>query len=667
MIVGEIGMAKKVRFACPMDCFDLCGLIATVSDGRVTRIQGDRKHPVTRGRVCVKGKKLLERLYHPERLKTPLKRHGEKWAALSWDDALAQIAEKLNRIKRNYGSEAVLHYSDSGYGGIVKSVDRMFFNHFGGVTVPKGSLCWAAGIAAQKYDFGEARGHHPEDIARAGTILLWSRNPVYTNMHLVGFINQARKNGATVILIDPMKSASANIADTHISVNPGSDGVLALGMCKIVLDNGWEDTAFINSHVLGFKAFRDYLTGISLEEVRRITGIEGARLDRLTEKYARKRPSAIVVGYGLQRYANSGNTIRCIDALGAITGNIGISGGGVNYANRFMAQFIKGELAKSEGAVSKRRVFSLPRFSEFLETAGDPPVKGIFITKANPLVQMPDTNRAKAAFAGIDFKVVIDMFMTDTARHADIVLPCTSILEEEDIVVTSMFSPCLNYSHRAVSPPAGIIGEYDFFRQLAKTMGLDSYPDIDRVTFLKRAVKPLEEQFGIKWDRIREHPITLPGNRVPWKDHQFLTPSGKYELYSQKAAADGFSPIPVFSGPSKPPAAYPLRLLTPHARQSMHSQHFAFTDRVPVAYLCNRSLETFRLKAGKKALLSSKTGSLKVRVAADDGVHPDTVVVFQGWWNKSGSVNVLTEIRVSDMGNNAAYNECFCRISGVDT
>ena len=192
-------MVKKVRFACPMDCFDLCGLIATVSDGRVTRIQADRKHPVTRGRVCVKGKKLLERLYHPERLKTPLKRHGEKWAALSWDDALAQIAEKLNRIKRDYGSEAILHYSDSGYGGILKSADRMFFNHFGGVTVPKGSLCWAAGIAAQKYDFGEARGHHPEDIAGAGAILLWSRNPVYTNMHLVGFINQARKNGATVV------------------------------------------------------------------------------------------------------------------------------------------------------------------------------------------------------------------------------------------------------------------------------------------------------------------------------------------------------------------------------------------------------------------------------------------------------------------------------------
>ena len=658
-------MDKKIRFACPMDCFDVCGLIATVSDDRVTRIQGDPAHPVTRGRVCAKGKKLLDRLYHPDRLTTPLKKQGAGWTPISWDAALAEIAEQLTRIKDTHGSTAVLHYSDSGYGGIAKTADRLFFNHFGGVTVPKGSLCWAAGMAAQRYDFGEARGHHPEDIARSVTILLWSRNPVHTNMHLVGFIKQARKNGARVILIDPVKSASAGIADDHIPVRPGSDGALALGMCKIVLDNGWEDRAFIRDHVIGFEAFRDSLAGLSLEQICETTGIDAPALHRLAEAYARGGPAAIVVGYGLQRYANGGNTVRCIDALGALTGNIGVSGGGVNYANRYMARFIKGELAASEKAAVNRRLFSLPRFSHFLETADDPPVKGIFITKANPVVQMPDTNRAAAAFTGIDFKVVIDMFMTDTARRADIVLPCTSILEEEDIVITSMFSPCLNYAYRAVPPPPGIIGEFEFFRRLAKCMGLQGYPDIDQTTFLKRAVEPLEAAFGITWDTIRSTYVTLPGNRIPWQDGNFLTPSGKYELYSSQAAADGHAPMPVLSAPTGPPAGYPLRLLTPHARHSMHSQHFAFTAEIPTAYLCAADLAAGGLQNGQSARLTSPAGSLRVKVARDDGILPGLVMVYQGWWQKSGAVNTLTEIRVSDMGENAAYNECFCRIDGL--
>jgi anaerobic selenocysteine-containing dehydrogenase len=659
-------MTERIRFACPLDCFDVCGLMATVSGGRVTRIQGDPDHPVTRGKVCIKGKKLLERLYHPARLQTPLKKKDGDWIPLTWNAAMDEIAEKLERIKSTFGSTAILHYSDAGYGGLAKTADRLFFNHFGGVTIPKGSLCWAAGMAAQKYDFGAARGHHPEDIARADTIVLWSRNPVHTNVHLVGFINQARKKGATVILIDPRRSASAAVADLHVPVRPGSDGALALGMGKLLLDNGWEDADFIRDRVTGFETFRHYLDGIDLADITRMTGVDTEHLQALTKTYACGGPAAIVVGYGLQRYTNGGNTVRCIDALGALTGNIGISGGGVNYANQYMARYIGGELAASEKAAVNRRDFSLPRLAEFLETAAAPPIKGIFITKANPLVQMPDTRRTTAAFAGVDFKVVCDMFMTDTARHADIVLPCTSILEEEDIVASSMFSPCLNYSRQAVAPPDGIIGEFDFFRRLAKRMGLEGYPDIDQQTFLKRAVKPLEDAFGITWASIQRSYVTLPGNRIPWQAGKFLTPSGKFELVSRKAAADGHPPHPVLAAPETAPATYPLRLLTPHTRASMHSQHFAFEESLPTAYLCSATLRAHGVTAGQTARLSSPAGSLQVAIACDDGVLPGVVVVYQGRWHKSGSVNTLTGIRVSDMGNNAAYNECFCRIEGRD-
>jgi len=197
-------------------------------------------------------------------------------------------------------------------------------------------------------------------------------------------------------------------------------------------------------------------------------------------------------------------------------------------------------------------------------------------------------------------------------------------------------------------------------------MGLAGYPDIDQIEYLKRAVKPLEKSFGITWETIRDTYVTLPGNRIPWQDGKFLTPSGKYELYSEKAAADGYAPIPVLQEPTLPPPNFPLRLLTPHARQSMHSQHFAFTAAVPTVYLSTATARTYDLQAGQTARLASPAGQLRVTVAVDDGILPGVAAVPQGWWHKSGSVNRLTEIRVSDMGNNAAYNECFCRIEHLE-
>lgn len=654
---------KDVRFSCPLDCFDACGLVATVVDNRVSRIRGDRDHPLTRGVCCIKGLKLLERLNHPQRLTSPLKRAGCKWVPVTWPEALDDIADRLTRTIGQFGSAAILNYAGSGHGGLTKKVDDIFFNYLGGVTVPRGSLCWGAGMAAQRYDFGEARGHHPADIARSKMIILWGRNPVDTNKHLVPYIRRARQSGATIVLIDPRRSASAKLADHHLAVRPATDGALALGLAHAIIANGRHDDEFIKKRVCGFERFRQAIQHFTPEWAAGVTGISRDAITWLAQAYAEQRPAGIIIGYGLQRYGNGGNAVRSIDALGAITGNIGVGGGGVNYANRFFPDYIGGDFKKSQARARNRRTFSIARLAEYLATEGEPPIRCIFVSKANPLVQGPDINRTAAAFAAIDFKVVIDLFMTDTARHADLVLPCTSVLEEEDIIHSSMFSPYVNYSARAVSPPEGVMGEYEIFRALADRMGLPEYPRDGRRKFLEQAIGPLTEAFGVSVEDLKQAPFTLPEHAVPWRDGLFATPSGKIELYSEQALADGCSPVATYIEAAAVNPDYPLRLITPHRRDSMHSQHFAFIDDIPEAVVSPETLQAFHLEDGGCARVSSDRGNLLVRIRSDSGAAADAVTIEQGWWHKSGSVNVLTSDRISEMGEQAAYYDCFVHVA----
>ncbi|MBL0713512.1 MAG: molybdopterin-dependent oxidoreductase, partial [Desulfosarcina sp.] len=231
-------MKKQIPFACPMDCFDACRLVAVVENDQVTAIRGDRSHPLTRGKACTKGKKLLSRLVHPERLRQPLRRTATGWQPVSWEEAIAEMALRMERACRRWDSRAILYYADSGYGGTIKSVDHMFFNHLGGASVPRGSLCWAAGIAAQRYDFGDMRGHAPHDIARSRTVFSWGWIPLETNPHLIPFLETVRGNGGQLVVIDPLRTATAAWADRHIRIRPGTDGALALGMAHHLVATG---------------------------------------------------------------------------------------------------------------------------------------------------------------------------------------------------------------------------------------------------------------------------------------------------------------------------------------------------------------------------------------------------------------------------------------------
>ena len=654
-------MTRRVKLACPLDCFDACGLVAEVVDGRVTGLKGDPDHPLTRGRICIKGKNLLERLYHPQRLQAPRLRDGRGWRTLSWEAALDLMAEQFTKTIAAHGSRSLLYYADSGYGGLVKSVDALFFDHLGPVSVPRGSLCWAAGMAAQRYDFGDVRGHAPQDLAKARCLVIWGRNPVATHPHLMPIIQEARQKGALLMVIDPLKTRSARLADIHLQPRPGTDGALALGMAHHLLATGRVARDFVDQHTLGFERLAEALEPCTPAHAAAITGIPADEIVRAAEHYADRSPASILIGMGLQRYANGGNTVRCIDALGALTGNIGRAGGGVNFANRSIVRWID---QRPQGTPAPdHRTFPLPRMARFIEKAADPPIRVAMFAKANPLVQMPDTRSLAAALKAVPFKIVIDMFLTDTARAADLVLPCTSILEEEDLVFSSMFTPYLTYTARAVPPLQGLLGEYELFRRLARRMGLTAYPDMPARAFLEQAIRPLTEAFGVSLESLAEAPFKVPGDDVPWSDGRFATPSGRYEFFSRRAAKDGLPPLPRYQPPKAAPAAYPLRLLTPHHAHSMHSQQFAFRHDRPEVALHPEEAERRGLQTGQTVHVTSARGRIEALLTVDAGIPPGILKMDQGWWQASGAANRLTTATLSDMGENAAYFESFCRVA----
>ena len=659
-------MKKQVYVSCPMDCFDLCRFRVTVENNKVIGLQGDPDHPLTCGVVCKKGKKLLEQLVHPGRLRHPLMKKGDAFVQISYDRVFDLLAEKLSSIKERYGNTAILNYTSDGYGGCKNRIQSIFFNCFGGDTRFEGSLCWGAGIAAQKYDFGAARGHLPQDILNSKLVILWGRNPKFTSIHLQSLLARTRKKGTRVIVIDPVKTATAKFFDTHIPIAPSTDGALALAMANVLIQENLVDTAFVRDHVKGFERFKAYVANFSPEVAQTITGIDAAVIKALAMDYAAADPAAIYIGYGMQRYENGGNNVRCIDALAALAGHIGKPGGGVNYASKSLAPFLNSPEKKSQRFATQTRTFLAAKLGKFLEDEPDPPIKAAFVAGGNPLVQSPDLFTTVQQFSKIDFKVVFDHFMTDTASHADIVLPAAFVFEQEDIFVTSMYSHVLNFSQKAIDPPHTVLPEFEFFVKLAGRMGLDTLGFDSSAQYLNQCVRPLLAQTKTSFDRdlagLASAYVQIKAHDIAWEDKQFLTPSGKIEIYSEKALADGLGALPEFIPPLAGGLKFPLRLLTCKAKDRMHSQGFMDETKPPILYINGKTAEDFKVHPGDRVRVCGKKAWIEAMVCLDEAMYKNTAFMYQGYWHKSGAVNFLTESRVSDMGGQAAYYDSFCTL-----
>ena len=658
-------MKKQVNVSCPMDCWDLCSFIVTVEKGQITHLEGDRHHPVTKGFTCKKGKALVQRLYHPERIRHPLIKKAGGFVKISYDNVFDIIIEKLISIKKNYGTNAILNYTSDGYGGLKNRIQSIFFNCFGGVTQPEGSLCWGAGIAAQTYDFGSPKGNFPDDILNSDTIFVWGRNPKYTSIHLYTLLKQAQKKKSRILVIDPVKTATARAFDEYIRIRPSTDGALALAMANTIIENNLQDQQFIEKHVLGFNRFKAYASSFTLEKAERITRINAKTIENMALQYAKAEKASIYIGYGLQRYHNGGNTVRCIDALGAITGKIGKKGCGVNYAARSISPYLYDVDKKSLVFAKNRRLFTIGNLGDFLETVQDPPVKAIFVGCGNPLTQSPDLKKTVQNFSRVEFKVVFDHFMTDTARQADIVLPAASVFEQDDFFATSMYSHVLNYSQKAVDPPAGVMPEFEFYIKLAEKMDMENLGFKNSEEYLKKSVRPLMEKLGKGFNQLRDGYTRIKTDEIAWEDKVFETPSGKIELYSERALQDGLSPLPAFIEPDKGNDKFPLRLLTCHTIDSMHSQGFAFIDERPKVYLNKKTARQFSVQKETNVFVKTKKAKIKAGLCVDESICDSTAFIYQGSWHKSGAVNYLTNFKISDMGKQAAFYEAFCTIEKI--
>lgn len=665
---------KKVSHGCTLDCADCCKFEVYIEDNKIIKIQGDKNHPYTKGFICKKGLAHLDRLSHENRIYTPLLKVNGKWKEISFDKALDIMAEKLIYYKEKYTSKSILYYEQYGNGALLKSIGEVFCNFYGGVTKTKGGPCWSAGIGAQKLDFGDSRSHSLEDMINSKSIFVWGKNPANTTIHTMQMIKKAKANGSKIIVIDPIYTATAKMADKYVRVNPGGDGALALAMGKIIIEEELCDEEYINSYVSGFDEYKSYVTSLNLEQLSVKCGVDVKEIFELVKLYTDKY-STILLGYGMQKYKNGGNTIRAVDALGAITGQIGYSGGGVNYANRVYPDVLNSDPYNSMN-VAEERLCYVSEISQFITSsingttyykdglyikdASDNeklhemniPIKMAIITKSNLLNQLADLNSLKKSFSEIEFKVCFDMFLTDTAEGCDLFIPTTSTLESEDLLYSSMMNPYIIYNEKVVEPKEKLMDEYYFFSELAKRIKLNNYPQVLKREYLNKVIEPLREYYyDISLDYIKDKYITLH-KPIAWEDKKFLTPSGRFEISIYE---ENFNS----SNDDK------FRLLTNHGRDSLASQHLMDIEGKSKAYINEKMAKKINVIDKSLVILKSNNGAVEVELNIDNSVGDNIVMMYAGWWKKHGNPNYITDSGLSDIGGQVTYNETLVEIINI--
>ncbi|NHC38560.1 molybdopterin-dependent oxidoreductase [Bacillus sp. MM2020_1] len=663
-------MVEIRQAACPLNCWDSCGFNVTVENNRVTQVEGDPSHPITRGKICGRGRMLEARTNSSERLLHPLKKINGTFEQISWEQALDEIAAKLIEIKETYGSTAVLHSHDYANNGLLKSLDQRFFNCYGGVTELYGSLCWGAGIEAQRWDFGDAYSHEPNDLNNSKNIIVWGRNVARTNMHFYEKLLEAKKRGAKLIVIDPIFNATAKIADDYISIKPGMDGLLAAGIIKEMLRLGLEDHAFIEQYTVGFEDVVQLLDSITIEKLSEMTEVPCEVMTKLARIYADK-PTSTFMGLGLQRYKNGGNTIRFIDALVAVSGNIGMAGGGANYANLQVGQsFVFEELTLPNRRKNSRQ-FSIMKQAEEVLNAINPEIQMIVVTCGNPLTQVPDTKVVEEAFSKVASLVVIEQFMTDTAKLADYVLPTTTAFEEEDIYYSSMYHHYVNYGPQLVPAQGEAKPDLWIWTELAKRLGFGADFDFTRKQFLKMAFQALETK-GLSLETLMEkHTLELPVKTIPWQDRKFKTPTGKFEFTAGFGQRPLTLAVPEESKWANPQLAekYPYSLLTIHPLRSNHSQNyhlFATAPKLKVEVARNIA-DRLGLQKDDLVRVWNDRGEVKGYIAIAASAHPDTINIDEGIWKQfGGSVNNLTTSSSSDNGLGSTLYDCLVNLEKIN-
>lgn len=666
---------KKISHGCTLDCADCCKFNVYVKNDDIIKIEGDKEHPYTKGFICKKGLAHLKRLNHSKRIYKPLIKINDKWKEIEFDEAINIMVKKLSYYKSKFGSKSILYYEQYGNGTVLKSIGEKFFNFYGGVSLSKGGPCWSAGIAAQKLDFGDSRSHSLEDMLNSKNIFVWGKNPANTTIHTMQMIKMAKEKGSKIIVIDPIETATAKLADKYIKIKANGDKALALAMAQIIIKNKLYDEKYIKLYVNGFEEYKSYILSLNIKDLSKECVVEISTIEELVKLYCQKY-STILLGFGMQKYKNGGMTIRLIDALGAITGQIGFSGGGVNYANKVYPKILNTDPYDSE-KFSSNRYYHTNEISEFIEKCnlgntyykndifinhednkGDYelniPIKMAIITKSNLLNQLANINNLKRALSNVEFKVCFDMFITDTVKECDLFIPVTSQLESEDLLFSSMMNPYLVYNEKILEPQEKLMDEYYFFMEVAKRLKMSNYPIVTKKEYLEKVIYPLKNiNSDISLEYLKNNYFTLHKD-VAWSDKNFVNESGKFEIINceeiKKFEANKYKDI------SK------LRLLTNHGRDSLSSQHFMDDDGIAIAYINEKEAKRSNINNNEIIYLKSENGQIKVKINIDKSIGDNIVMMFVGWWERHGNPNFLTNSGISDIGGQITYNETFVEI-----
>src|SRR5579863_3566503 len=533
---------------CALDCPDTCAVLVQLENGRATKLQGDPDHPVTRGFLCGKVAKYLDREYSPERVVYPLKRIGKKgegrFQRIAWEEALDTIAKKLTAVAEEFGTEAILPYSYAGTMGLLNGsgMDRRFFHRLGASRLDR-TICSSTGGAAMTATLGLRYGTEPEQFRETNLILAWAANIHGTNVHLWPFIVEARRNGAKLYTIDPVRTRTAGLSDKHFTIFPGSDLALALGIANIIIGEKLYDADYVAHYTNGFAELRDLAQGYDPERVSALTGIRKEDIVQLARDYATTRPAAIRLNYGVQRSEHGGAAVRAIAALPALTGSWREAGGGLQLSTSQAFHFDRKSLEMPElqmkSALGREaRIVNMAELGKALTELDGPPVKAMVVYNSNPAAIAPNQNLVLKGMRREDlFTVVLEQFPTDTADHADILLPVTTFLEHSDLY-GAYGHYHLQLARPALAAPGEAKSNVEIFRLLAQRLGFDdacfAESEDDMIRTLLDSGHPFLE--GITLDRLeREHSVRLNVARdsepfLPFAQGGFGTPSGQCEF-----------------------------------------------------------------------------------------------------------------------------------------
>jgi anaerobic selenocysteine-containing dehydrogenase len=680
---------RQVRGACALDCPDTCSWIVTVKGGRPVALRGDPDHPYTRGSLCNKVEDYLAYARSPGRLLHPLRRVGPKgsgeFTRISWDEALERIAARLGDVIARHGPEAIWPFVGTGSMGLIQGIygaGRRLWNVLG-TSRHVVTICTIAGGFGTGYTLGDNRvGMDPETLRLSKLVVIWGANVLSTHPHLWRPILEARRSGALVVAIDPIRTRTAAQSDWHLAPIPGTDAALALGLLHVVLAEGREDREFIERHTVGWEAFRRRILEFPPSRVAAITGLPAESIVLLGQRLAETRPTGIRIGIGIQRHGGGGMAVRTITCIPGVTGDWRHPGGGVCYDTRGFFGLDWAALWRDDLRPRPARALSMTRLGEGLLETGNPPVQALFVYAANPAASVPHQTKVRRGLARQDlFTVVIEHFLTDTARYADIVLPATMQIEHQDLLI-AYGHLYLSWNEPAAPPPGECLATTEIFRRLARKMGLDTPELYDSDEAMARQLLgsghasllgiTLEELKARGWMRLR-----YPDPFVPFAT-AFPTASGKLELVSDRMAQAGLDPVagytPAHEASQRDTTLareYPLALVTPADHYFVNSI-FANVPRqrrrsgAATLVIHPDDAAPRGIASGDEVRVANARGSFLAVADVSDRVRPGVVASTKGRWpgqSKGGAtINATVDERDSDMGGGAVYHDNRVRV-----